>query len=243
MRRTLKSVLWVGSSIFAAAVLFQCGYIGLRVSEALTLAQDSRAFQLLQPDAAAQILVVGDDTAVGTGAALPSASVAGQIAQRYPCISVVNRARDGVTVRDVAAQIEGTGDTHFDLLLVQAGANDVLQFAGNDALAGAATAMLRQAGARADHVVFMDSSQLENRWLLPPLGGWYERRAREMARVLSQTARTAGVEYVDARSFDETGQSAKTGLLPGRLHPDDDTYARWFRLLMRESRIASILQC
>jgi len=234
--------LSIGMSVLAAGVLLACGLIGLRISEALTGAQDSEAFQQLQSLAAARVLVVGDDAGVGTGVALSSASVAGQLAQRYPCISIVNRARDGATVRDVAAQIDGTGDTYFDLLLVLAGANDVLRFVSDEATARAATVMLALAGTRAKHVVFLNSSRLESRWLPPPLGAWYQWREMGKARILSQASRAAGVEYVDARM----GGSASTAAnvwWRARLHADGDTYARWFRLLMRKSRVASLLQC
>ncbi|MGI8740271.1 MAG: SGNH/GDSL hydrolase family protein [Gammaproteobacteria bacterium] len=232
----------IGMSLLAAGVLLEGGLIGLRVSEALTGAEDSKAFQLLQSPAAARILMVGDDAGVGSGVALSSASVAGRIAQRYPCVSIVNRARDGATVRDVAAQIDGTGDTHFDLLLVLAGANDVLRFVSDEETARAARAMLAIAGARARHVVFLNSSRLESRLLPPPLGPWYQRRALEKARVLSQVSRAAGVEYVDA-PMDGSALTAANVWWPARLHADDDTYARWFRLLMGKSRVAPLLQC
>ncbi len=241
MSRTLKTTLVIGMSVLAAAVVFQCGDIGLRLNEALARAEDSSAFQLLQPDAAAQILVVGDDTGVGTGAALPSASVAGQIAQRYPCVNVVNRARDGAVMRDLAAQIDGTGNTHFDLLLVQAGANDTLRFTGADALGDAAAAVLARARTRADHVVFMNSIRPGNGWLLPPVRGWYQRQARATARILGRAAQAAGVEYVDAQGAETADPAASRSAK--RLHPDDETYARWFRLLMRQSQIGSVLQC
>ncbi|HEX2244101.1 MAG TPA: hypothetical protein VHK27_12805 [Gammaproteobacteria bacterium] len=99
--------------------------------------------------------MVGNSTGIGSGAALPSASVARRIAEHYPCANIVNRAREGAMTKVVAAQIAGTGDTHFDLALVQTGAIDVLRFTAPGDLRRAIIMALNHARARADHVVFL----------------------------------------------------------------------------------------
>ena len=44
---------------------------------------------------APRVLVVGDSTGVGTGAARPEDSIAGRLADAYPDVTIVNRARNG----------------------------------------------------------------------------------------------------------------------------------------------------
>ncbi len=62
------------------AVLYMALKLGLRLNNGLNLAPDSVSLQNLQPEAKLNILVVGDSTGIGTGAALPTASVTGRIA-------------------------------------------------------------------------------------------------------------------------------------------------------------------
>src|SRR5690242_13162651 len=76
------------------------------------------------------IVVAGDSTAFGVGA-LPTESTAGRLAAAFPNARVVNVARSGARIGDVAQQLEALGArgvTFADLVLIHACANDVLEF-------------------------------------------------------------------------------------------------------------------
>ncbi len=79
-----------------------------------------------------RLLSVGDSTAVGTGATVPQASVAGLLGQAFPRLQIVNRARDGAKFAAVMAQLDGSEP--FDIVLVMAGGNDVVRLRGLQAL-------------------------------------------------------------------------------------------------------------
>lgn len=79
-----------------------------------------------------RLLIVGDSTAVGTGASSPASSLAGLLAEQYPRLWIDNRARDGAKFADVLQQL--SGPERFDMVLVQAGGNDVIRMRGMDAL-------------------------------------------------------------------------------------------------------------
>jgi hypothetical protein len=182
MRRALKFLFLI--VISAVGVLYQLAQLGLRLNNTLRLVEDSAAFQVLQSRAPLDILITGDSTGVGTGAALPSASVAGLIAQHHPCASIVNRARDGAMAKDVTAQIDGTGDSHFNLALVQIGTQDILRFTDLGELKHAITETLNRATTRADRVILMGARNLGAApMFLPPLDWVYDRRARSAAGI------------------------------------------------------------
>ncbi|HEX2238291.1 MAG TPA: hypothetical protein VHJ19_08095, partial [Gammaproteobacteria bacterium] len=105
-------------------------------------------------------------------------SVARRIAEHYPCANIVNRAREGAMTKVVAAQIAGTGDTHFDLALVQTGAIDVLRFTAPGDLRRAIIMALNHARARADHVVFLMPGNVGLAPIFVPPFNWISTRTQ-----------------------------------------------------------------
>lgn len=77
-----------------------------RIRRAIRLCAVSRVFEANPPHATARLLVVGDSTAVGTGATSPAASIAGLIARRHPDVAIDNRAHNGVRFADVLRQLD-----------------------------------------------------------------------------------------------------------------------------------------
>ena len=73
------------------------------------------------------IVVAGDSTAFGVGA-LPAESTAGRLAAAFPRARVVNVARSGNRIGHVAEQLDRVDCPAADLVLIQACANDVLEF-------------------------------------------------------------------------------------------------------------------
>lgn len=71
------------------------------------------------------ILLLGDSTAVGTGASHWRDTIAGRFARDYPDIEIVNVAQNGGLVRNLHGQIKNLNETKFDLVIVSVGGNDV----------------------------------------------------------------------------------------------------------------------
>jgi hypothetical protein len=115
-----------------AALLLSSGCAVWRVGQSLELARRSEPWQQTPERATLRMLIVGDSTAVGTGASEAGQSLAGLIGQSHPQLLIENRARDGARFADVARQLGGAG--RFDIVLVQAGGNDVIRLRGMDAL-------------------------------------------------------------------------------------------------------------
>lgn len=66
-----------------------------RLHESAELTRLSRPLQRTPVQPSLRLLVVGDSTAVGTGATVPEASVAGLLGLAFPRLQIDNRARDG----------------------------------------------------------------------------------------------------------------------------------------------------
>ena len=104
-RRTSKCLLW---SALAAPLLLAIGCTLGRMRETAELARASEPLQRPVHEADARLLIVGDSTAVGTGASAPQTSLAGLLANAYPSLHIENRGRDGATFAELrSARLAG----------------------------------------------------------------------------------------------------------------------------------------
>lgn len=226
-----------------AVVLAGSGCAVWRVGQAVEMARLSEPFQQRPPGAVVRLLVVGDSTAVGTGALTSTASVAGRLGLGHTGLWVENRARDGARFADVAAQLEG-GDRHFDIVLVQAGGNDVIRLSNWPEVRAAVDDVTRKARGMAPLVLLMPAGNVGNApFFFAPVRGWMTRRSRELHGVVRDVAAQHGAVYVNLfkeRDDDpfvlEPGLHARDGL-----HPSDAGYAVWWQQLMAQRSLDAAL--
>jgi lysophospholipase L1-like esterase len=231
--RWLIIVLIVGASLALAFLLARTAW---RLQQAAELARQSEPLQHRPADATVRLLIIGDSTAVGTGATAPENSLAGLIAARFPRTWIVNRAQDGATWDDLPRQL--AGDVRFDLVLVQAGGNDVIRLRDMAAVQADIQQVTARALQRADSVVLMPAGNVGNAALLfPPLSWWMTHRARQLHAAVAAVAQTPGVRYVnlfkspaDDPFVQRPGLHARDGL-----HPSDAGYRVWLDELLTQS--------
>ena len=241
----LKPVLIAGALLIAAVVAWESAHLGIHLWRARALAAASTPFERTLPRPRHRLLVVGDSTAVGTGASDPAASVAGRLAAAFPGLAVENRARDGAVTRAVVGQLAGVQEHRFDLVLVQTGGNDILRLTPTEGLREATAAVLDAAGARGRRVVMMSTGDVGTAPAFPfPVDRLLSARTRQVRQVFMEAAAAAGVTYVDlyrrpaADPFlaDPDRYYARDGL-----HPSGAGYALWYRELMTQAPVARIL--
>lgn len=223
-------------SAAAAALLLLGGCAAWRLHEAKDLAKASEPLQRSVAAPSARLLIVGDSTAVGTGASSPQTSLAGLLAEAYPALHIENRARDGATFADLPAQLDGAG--RFDIVLVQAGGNDVIRLRNFDTVRDEMARSLRLARERAPQVVLMPAGNVGNApFFFPPVSWLMGARSRELHDIARETAAQQGAVYVrlykDKRD-DPFVQHPELNARDG-LHPSDAGYRVWFDELRAQS--------
>ncbi|MDP3811529.1 MAG: GDSL-type esterase/lipase family protein [Hydrogenophaga sp.] len=236
------SVLPVVATVAAVALLFTTGCAVWRIGQAADLARQSTPFQQSPANAMLSLLIVGDSTGVGTGASAPGNSLAGLLGSAYPGLRIDNRARDGATFADVMRQFEGT--QRYDLVLIQAGGNDVIRLrADADVRADVdrATALARQ---RADRVVLMPAGNVGNApFFFAPVSQLMTSRARRLHGFVRESATRHGVVVVNLfkeRADDPFVQTPGLHAVDG-LHPSDAGYRLWRDELLAQSGWAEVL--
>lgn len=236
------TVLPVLATVAAAALLLATGCAAWRIGQSVDLARQSTPHQQNPPDATLSLLVVGDSTGVGTGASTPANSLAGLLGNAYPRLRIDNRARDGATFADVVRQFDGTD--RYDLVLVQAGGNDVIRLRADEDVRADIDRVTALARERAGRVVLMPAGNVGNApFFFPPASWLMTDRARRLHGFVRESTARHGAVYVSLfkeRADDPFVQTPGLHAVDG-LHPSDAGYRVWLDELLAQSGWAEAL--
>lgn len=192
------------------------------------------------------LLVVGDSTAVGTGAKAPEESIAGRIAADFTALHVDNAGVNGALTSAVSGQLRSAPLPRYDMVLVQVGGNDALRLTSARTLRVDVDAALTAASRLSAHVAVMSTGNLGLAPALPwPVDLLFAWRARVVRDVFSEAAQRHGARYVDL--FIAPGAENPFREDPGRyhavdgLHPSAAGYGLWYEKLRAQLPLAEWL--
>ena len=219
---------WLVLLMAVVVVLATAGCAAWRLGRAADLARASTPLQVAPEHPALRMLLVGDSTAVGTGASSPQASLAGLLAGDYPGLFIENRARDGARFDGVVEQLEGGGQ--FDFVLIMAGGNDVMRFRDADATRADIQRAADLALKLAPRVAFLPAGNVGNApFFFPPVSWLMTKRARTLHDDVRSVAAATGALYVNLYKLAEKDPFAQRPDLNAAdgLHPSDAGYRIW----------------
>lgn len=209
------------------------------------LARVSSAFECRAATGRPRVLFVGDSVAVGCGATRPEDSIEGLIAQDFPDVTIVNRARNGARTAEAIAQLEAEGDAKYDLILITVGTNDILKRTAFETLPAQIDTVLQEARQRSDCVICTTSPNIG---LVPmffaPLSWWLTLRSRQLRDLFAEAANQHGAHYVNffhPRSTDPFLREAQRYYAPDRVHPSTDCYRYVYSTLRAATPLARVL--
>ena len=230
----------------AAAGLWRWSRLVRCMREGDRLAEEAVAFARDGEAHAPTVLVIGDSTGVGTGAARPEESIAGRLATAFPDVSIVNRAQNGAKTFDAVLQLVEEGDARYDLVLIHVGGNDVLRNTPLRVLAPQVDALLKRAQQHSKNVVV---TTIPNLGLLPmffpPLSWLLSRRSRLVCSMFDRAAKRHGAHYVDffhPRATDQFSRQSVRYFASDGLHPSSELYCYIYETLIKATPIAALLQ-
>lgn len=179
-----------------------------------------------------RILVAGDSTAVGTGAATSSESTAGRLGAYYPEAELTNLSENGLKLEGLEKKLQ-TLSGHFDLALIQIGANDTVQLTPMEKIEERINTVLRVTQPLATKVIVVTSGNIGLspvfKW---PVSMYLSSRAKEVRDIyMKAIAAYPNASYVDL--YKEKGEDIFIKNVPkyyakDLFHPSSDGYAVWF---------------
>lgn len=200
-----------------------------RVSKALM--ENAAPYEALTTDYAKTLLILGDSIGVGVGADRPEDTLAGRLAAYLGATYVENQAVSGAEVLDLSTQIQRLRLTHYDVILVQIGGNDILAFHGAKKTA-ADLARILDTLPDAGKVIIMGEGNVGGATMFPHVVRFlHHRGSRAFHKEFAKIAASRGATYVNLYrkpSQDPFFKDPRRYLSADGLHPSSDGYALWF---------------
>lgn len=175
----------------------------------------------------ATMLVVGDSTAVGVGSSREQ-SVPARVSIALG-VSVENNARSGASIHDVRLQIQDASQKHYDLILIQAGANDIMSLRSYSEIENEAQQLLRDARMHSDRVVLLTAGDIGKAYIWPfPLNHILSHRTKKVRTIMQSLADNHDVVYVDLYTLpDPFATDPERYYAADFLHLSADGYGVW----------------
>ena len=227
------ALLFLG--ILAVGIIVYAGWQTLRMRHLIrigkTLAINSIRFEQLRDGGSKRILVVGDSTAVGTGARDRHGSIAGYFGRDFPRAEIRNFGVNGCKAEGLALNFP-TLKEHMDLVMIQIGANDMVQGTPMDAFSKSLASVFDQAKLAGTHVVALHSGNIGLAPLFPwPLNSILRSRTLRYGAEYRRIAAEKGVTYVDL--FHEKNDDPFKGELrfygEDQFHLSEAGYLNWYQ--------------
>lgn len=223
------------------AILFLIVFNAIRIAIILltnkTLAVTSDPYSS-KKESSEKILILGDSTAVGTGASKPEDTIGGMLARDFPNAQIVNVGVNGSTVSDLPRQIARVADQKFNLIVISSGGNDTWKFSRMETIRNHLYQVLMKAISLSDHqVVFLVNNNVGFGPFPKFISAILTRRARKITEIIESVAIAQRIPVIDLFSSDRDNPFLKnpTGLLASDgIHPSSEGYAVWYRRMWRE---------
>ena len=181
------------------------------------------------------ILIAGDSTAVGTGAASNSESTAGRVGAEYPNAEIQNIGVNGLKLAGLLGKFQTMPESaHYDLVVLQIGANDIVGLTPLPQVSNELTQLLTLARAHANQVVVITAGDVG---LAPvfrfPLSSLFEWRTLEVRKIfMEETSAYGNVAYVDLFKYrkDEIfNTDISKYYAADNFHPSGAGYGVWYQ--------------
>ena len=240
-RCAMKPLRIAALTVVAASLLVVSGCMASRLSVARELAEAARPYTAHPATPQRKLLIVGDSTALGTGADSPASSLAGWIGQANPQWSIDNLAANGARFADVVQQLQGA-NSGYDLVLVVAGGNDVMRLTSADTLRTGMRDAVALAHQRGRNVTLMPCGNVGHApFFFAPLSWWMDQRSQTLHAIAQSVASEGDARYVRLLQPKETDpfalHSQEMHAADG-LHPSSTGYRQWYSELVRQGGLA-----
>jgi len=220
--------------IVVAYVAYEAVRIHPLLRASARLIESGKPFTRVKGESA--MLILGDSTAVGVGAAAREDTVAGRIAALHPEWAVENYAVSGARIKDLKGQFAKAERDRYVLTVIHIGANDIIRFQSAPHAIADLEPALQLITSKSNKVIFLTAGNVGGAKFFPSiLNPFYHRRTLQYHAAFEALAERVGVSYVNLYTSPEEDLFLKDS---GRyfsadgLHPSSEGYRLWFERIM-----------
>lgn len=191
------------------------------------------------------ILVVGDSTGYGTGAQNSNESIAGRMGTDFPQFSIKNNSSNGRTIQGaLEVLLTLPQDATYKLILLQIGANDILQNHTVSEVKPVLTSVLREAKKHSSTVVMISSGNIGAATAFDSKQAQkYTQQTLLFSPMFAETARQQNMLFIDLfrdSQHDVFVQDPAKYLALDGLHSSSEGYKVWYDIL--KPTLAAVLK-
>ncbi|MCA9360703.1 hypothetical protein H6785_01450 [Candidatus Nomurabacteria bacterium] len=186
-----------------------------------------------------RVLLLGDSTAVGTGASRPEDTIAGRLAHDFPKTEIINVAQNGGLVRDLHSQITPLKEQKFDLIIVSVGGNDVWHMTRLKNILSHLEYIIPTLISMSDHkVIFLTYNNIGSAPVFPKLmRGFLKSRCIKVQNVIREATYKLKVPTIDLFTDDDHNPFIENGdelFSFDGIHPSSTGYKLWYHRMWRK---------
>lgn len=238
-------ILTILLTITALLIVAYIAITFLRVRQTLRLIRRSAVETTpysSRPDAPLyHFLILGDSTMFGAGLEDQANSMGGLLVGRFPGSAVETLAINGTKVAGLKKQLAKSRRTHYDLLLVGVGGNDIAMLSNLDKVEKELRNFLTLANKRTNKIILIHCVNVGNiGFFLPPLSYLFDYRTRKLSHTYDRVAKDfKRVTYVNfyrpAHADFYTKESRPQFIASDGFHPSDYANRYFFDLIRLEA--------
>lgn len=181
-----------------------------------------------------KILILGDSTAVGTGAQSPEYTIAGRFAADFPFSDIINLGVNGSRASGMLQQLKEVEGETFDLVVILSGGNDVLVLNTESGLKRTLTSVLEITNKMSNHqtVVLFYGTNGTTASLPSIFQPFFTRKFRKIEKGFEQACKNQDVPFIELFSNVEINpfkEDPRVYFSPDGIHPSDLGYQMWYK--------------
>lgn len=219
-------------------IIYWVSFSTYKLSNSKELIKQAIPFSISGTDYTKTMLVLGDSTAVGVGANTSSDSVPAKVAAHFGATYVENHAVSGAQIHDLGGQIQKEKLKHYDVILLQIGANDITRFHDEQEAVEMLEPSLVSLRAQTDKLIFISAGNVGGAPAIPPpMRPFYTRLNLKYHKAFEELATKTDVMYVNLYqdpSIDPFVQNPKTYFAKDGFHPSSVGYQFWFETIKEQ---------
>ena len=230
-----QNILLVSALILVVIALYGAfSYIRIQnlIAHSATLVAKSIPYQQNPATPTLRVLFIGDSAGVGVGASDSQHSIAGLFGHDHADWSIKNISVSGRRVAQLIDPLKKLPAQSFDIVFVQIGGNDSVNFTDTTALATNLKIVLTDAKRVGKRVIVYSTGNVGDAPLFPrPLAWIWERQTRIVRNIFISTSKDIGVTYVDLFREHDVDPFYKEPLkyhTSDVFHPSDYGYQYWY---------------